>query len=97
MPQTPELQALKPYTLTTSPAGVQLRLHRMRKHLKEQVADRDAVQVYVCPRCGASYTSLDAPRLFDPAHNGFMCEECGCAIPLRSTPVWYQGIRVLRV
>ena len=57
--------------------GAQLRLHKIRKHLKEQVADRDAVQTYVCPRCANTYTSLDAARLFDPAHNGFMCEECG--------------------
>lgn len=44
------------------------------------------MQTYVCPRCATTYTSLDAARLFDPAHNGFMCEECGCGISPATAP-----------
>ena len=34
------------------------------------------LQEYLCRRCGATYTSLDAIRLLDPATGGFRCEEC---------------------
>jgi hypothetical protein len=30
----------------------------------------------LCRRCGATYTSLDAVRLLDPASGAFLCEEC---------------------
>eukprot|EP00887_Chlorella_sp_A99_P001196 scaffold14.g1196.t1 len=35
-----------------------------------------AVAEYVCPRCGATATSLDAARLLDPVTLTFRCEEC---------------------
>jgi hypothetical protein len=34
------------------------------------------LQEYLCRRCGATYTSLDAIRLLDPASGAFHCEEC---------------------
>ena len=37
---------------------------------------RCALQEYLCRRCGATYTSLDAIRLLDPASGAFRCEEC---------------------
>ena len=33
-------------------------------------------QEYLCRRCGATYTSLDAIRLLDAASGAFHCEEC---------------------
>lgn len=33
-------------------------------------------QEYVCRRCGAAYTSLDAIRLLDPLTGAFHCEDC---------------------
>ena len=33
-------------------------------------------QEYLCRRCGATYTSLDAMRLLDPMSGAFHCEEC---------------------
>ncbi len=33
-------------------------------------------QEYLCRRCGATYTSLDAVRLLDPATGAFHCEDC---------------------
>lgn len=35
-----------------------------------------AVVEYICPRCGATATSLDAARLLDPVTLSFRCEEC---------------------
>lgn len=34
------------------------------------------LQEYLCRRCGATYTSLDAVRLLDPMTGAFRCEEC---------------------
>lgn len=40
------------------------------------ILHRELLQEYLCRRCGATYTSLDAIRLLDPATGGFRCEEC---------------------
>lgn len=57
-------------------AGMQLRLHLMRKQLKEAEADSKPLQGYSCPGCGASYSSMDAPRLLDFVTGEFHCEDC---------------------
>lgn len=33
-------------------------------------------QGYICPFCHAKYTSFDAPSLFDPSTQKFLCEAC---------------------
>jgi transcription initiation factor TFIIE subunit alpha len=53
-----------------------LRLHRVRSVLKKQIEGADAVQQYICPRCGAKFSSLDAISLLDPMTGIFRCEEC---------------------
>jgi len=53
-----------------------LRLHRVRSVLKKQIEGADAVQQYICPRCGAKFSSLDAISLLDPITGIFRCEEC---------------------
>ena len=55
---------------------LRLKLHRMRDILKHQVEGADALQRYICPRCGAQYSSLDAMSLLDVATGAFLCEEC---------------------
>ncbi len=53
-----------------------LRLHKVRAVLKKQIEGADAVQQYICPRCGAKFSSLDAISLLDPMTGIFRCEEC---------------------
>lgn len=59
---------------------LQLRLHLMRKQLKEAEADSKPLQGYSCPGCGASYSSMDAPRLLDFATGEFHCEDCNTGL-----------------
>ncbi|EFN56571.1 hypothetical protein CHLNCDRAFT_51546 [Chlorella variabilis] len=56
--------------------SLQLRLHRMREVLKKHMGHGEDVAEYLCRRCGATYTSLDAVRLLDHATGAFLCEEC---------------------
>jgi DNA-directed RNA polymerase subunit RPC12/RpoP len=37
-------------------------------------------QEYLCRRCGATYTSLDAVRLLDLTSGAFRCEECAAEL-----------------
>ncbi|KAK9822848.1 hypothetical protein WJX81_003226 [Elliptochloris bilobata] len=53
-----------------------LRLHRLRRCLKDAVRKRNPVQEYACPACGARYTSLQALSLIDRADGLFHCEAC---------------------
>lgn len=55
---------------------IQLRLHRMRETLKKGIEDAEALQRYICSRCGAIYSSLDAMSLLDPMTGSFKCEHC---------------------
>ncbi|PSC75801.1 general transcription factor IIE subunit 1 [Micractinium conductrix] len=56
--------------------SLHLRLHRMRAVLRRHMGDGEDVLEYLCRRCGATYTSLDAMRLLDPMSGAFHCEEC---------------------
>lgn len=67
-----------PDSFLLCPVCSQLRLHKVRKYLKEQAADRSPVQTYQCPRCRTAFSSLDAIRLLDPASQLFLCDNCGC-------------------
>lgn len=53
-----------------------LRLFKVKDVLKKQIEGADAVQQYICPRCGAKFSSLDAISLLDPMTGVFRCEEC---------------------
>jgi transcription initiation factor TFIIE subunit alpha len=44
--------------------------------LQKQIEGADAVQQYICPRCGAKFSSLDAISLLDPMSGIFRCEDC---------------------
>jgi len=57
---------------------VQLRLHLMRKQLREAEADAKPLQGYACPGCGSVYTSMDAARVLDFVTGEFRCEDCKC-------------------
>lgn len=56
--------------------ALRLRLHRVREMLRKQLDDADAVLQYVCPQCGAQYSSLNALALLDPMSGTFRCEDC---------------------
>ncbi|KAL4444027.1 hypothetical protein ABPG75_011764 [Micractinium tetrahymenae] len=56
--------------------SLHLRLHRMQAVLRKHMGEGEDVQEYLCRRCGATYTSLDAIRLLDPMSGAFRCEEC---------------------
>ena len=58
----------------------QLRLHLMRRHLKEAEADEKPLQRYACPGCGETYSSMDAANLLDFATGELRCGECRCAM-----------------
>lgn len=62
--------------------ALRLRLHLARAMLKEQVAGRRELQLYVCTACGCRYSSLDAARLLHPATGAFRCDECGGEVGL---------------
>ncbi|KAJ4835520.1 hypothetical protein Tsubulata_023295, partial [Turnera subulata] len=55
---------------------VRYRLHRMRTMLKDELEDKNTVQVYVCPACTKRYTALDAPSLYSATDEFFHCEKC---------------------
>ncbi|KAJ9187315.1 hypothetical protein P3X46_002784 [Hevea brasiliensis] len=55
---------------------VSYRLHRLRKKLKDELENKNAVQEYICPNCGRRYNALDALRLISPADEYFHCENC---------------------
>jgi transcription initiation factor TFIIE subunit alpha len=57
--------------------ALRLRMHRARATLRAQAEGADALQRYLCPRCGAQYSSLDASALVDFATGIFKCEDCG--------------------
>lgn len=83
-PDDPELEAKMSQMTNTwwcvsYPAlmdSLHLRLHRMRAVLRKHMGEGEDVQEYLCRRCGATYTSLDAIRLLDPMTGAFRCEEC---------------------
>ncbi|KAL4430030.1 hypothetical protein ABPG77_004400 [Micractinium sp. CCAP 211/92] len=83
-PDDPELEARMSQMTNTwwcvaYPAlmdSLHLRLHRMRAVLRKHLGEGEDVQEYLCRRCGATYTSLDAVRLLDPMTGAFRCEEC---------------------
>ena len=52
-------------------------------------------QEYLCRRCGATYTSLDAVRLLDPASGAFRCEECRAELDM-SVDAAAAGLGALR-
>jgi len=56
--------------------ALRLRLQRIRQILRHQTEDVDAVLMYRCPQCGATFSSLHAATLLDPAAGVFRCEEC---------------------
>lgn len=56
---------------------VQLRLHLIRDALRRRISETAPLQTYICKRCGATYSSLDATRLIDTASMTFRCEDCG--------------------
>ena len=56
--------------------ALRLRLHRVKETLKRQVEGIEALQQYLCPRCGAKFSSLDAMALLDPMSGTFRCEDC---------------------
>ena len=55
---------------------LQLKLHYMRKKLKDELAESEPVMSYKCQRCNITYTSMDAMRLYDFMDNKFKCEQC---------------------
>ncbi|KAK9902066.1 hypothetical protein WJX75_003064 [Coccomyxa subellipsoidea] len=57
-----------------------LRLFKMRKALKEKLKDSIPVLEYVCPACGARYTTLQAAQLIDFADGEFHCENCASVL-----------------
>lgn len=56
--------------------ALRLRLHRVRETLRKQVEGMEVLQQYICPRCGAQFSSLDAMALLDPMAGVFRCEHC---------------------
>ncbi|KAL6777978.1 hypothetical protein ACKKBG_A16445 [Auxenochlorella protothecoides x Auxenochlorella symbiontica] len=64
--------------------ALRLRLALMREALRKQAEDTDVLQQYICPRCGAQASSLDAVRLLDPRTGTFLCEECGAELEQRA-------------
>ncbi|CAL8465978.1 g5514 [Coccomyxa elongata] len=54
----------------------QLRLFKMRKALKDKLKDSNPVLEYVCPSCGARYTTLQAASLINFSDGEFHCEHC---------------------
>ena len=56
---------------------LRLKLHKVKETLKHQVEGIQALQKYICPRCGAQFSSLDAIALLDPTTGVFRCEDCG--------------------
>ncbi|KAJ6890831.1 general transcription factor IIE subunit 1-like [Populus alba x Populus x berolinensis] len=55
---------------------VRYRLHRMRKMIKDELENNNAVQQYICPSCGRRYNALDALRLISLVDEYFHCENC---------------------
>ncbi|MEW5316799.1 MAG: hypothetical protein WDW38_008149 [Sanguina aurantia] len=57
---------------------LQLRLHLMRKSLKDQLDPSASTQQYICPtlHCRKAYTPLDAVHLFDPETHTLRCDHC---------------------
>uniref|UniRef100_A0A6N2M377 HTH TFE/IIEalpha-type domain-containing protein n=1 Tax=Salix viminalis TaxID=40686 RepID=A0A6N2M377_SALVM len=55
---------------------VRYRLHRMRKMIKDELENNNAVQQYICPNCGRRYNALDALRLISLVDEYFHCENC---------------------
>lgn len=72
--------------------ALRLRLHKTKEILKQHATGEDMVQEYVCPRCGAQYSSLNAMSLLDMQTGTFRCEECRTELtekvegPLMSAP-----------
>lgn len=58
---------------------VQLKLHMMKRALKEADDDAAPVAAYCCPACDATFTSMDAMRMLDD-DGDFICDECGTAV-----------------
>jgi transcription initiation factor IIE alpha subunit len=56
--------------------GIQLRLHRMKETLRRGIEETEVLQKYLCVRCGATFSSLDALALLDPLDGSFRCEHC---------------------
>ncbi|CAL5228299.1 g11405 [Coccomyxa viridis] len=54
----------------------QLRLYRLRKLMKDRVQNSQPVLEYTCPKCGATYTTLQASALIDFRDGQFHCEHC---------------------
>ncbi|KAK1363247.1 transcription initiation factor IIE subunit alpha-like [Heracleum sosnowskyi] len=55
---------------------VRYRLHRMKKKLKDELGERNAIQEYTCPNCKRRYTALDALYLVSFEDDFFHCEHC---------------------
>merc|ERR1711939_49483 len=55
---------------------IRWRIHRMLKQVTESTSNVLDSQGYICPFCHAKYTSFDAPSLFDPSTQKFLCEAC---------------------
>lgn len=66
--------------------AIQWRITEMFRSIQAATASVDALTTrgYICPKCGAKFTSFDAARLFDPNTNDFRCETPGCFTELRA-------------
>lgn len=59
---------------------LQLRIHMMRKKLKDDLEESDPVMTYKCAQCQKVYTSFDAVRLLSFADHKLHCEDCGADV-----------------
>ncbi|OMO89012.1 Transcription factor TFIIE, alpha subunit [Corchorus olitorius] len=72
---------------------VRYRIHRMKKKLKDELEDKNTVQVYVCPPpCGKRYTALDALRLISSDGESFYCERCNGELVAESDKLAAQDV-----
>ncbi|KAL1216534.1 hypothetical protein V5N11_030175 [Cardamine amara subsp. amara] len=55
---------------------VRIKVHRIKKKLKDELEDNNTVQEYVCPNCQRKYNALDALRLISMEDDSFHCENC---------------------
>mmetsp|Transcript_17360 Transcript_17360/g.44111 ORF Transcript_17360/g.44111 Transcript_17360/m.44111 type:complete len:462 (-) Transcript_17360:188-1573(-) len=55
---------------------LQLRIHLMRKKLKDELEEADPIMTYRCGMCRKTYTSFDAVRLLSFTDHKLHCEDC---------------------
>nr|POF18417.1 transcription initiation factor iie subunit alpha [Quercus suber] len=60
------------------------KLHRMKKKLKDELDNKNAVQEYICPNCGKRYIALDALQLISMEDEFFHCESCNGELVVES-------------